>query len=233
MTQQSADDPSNSMYIVEAFNDLFINADNIGSGNDFLDGGDADTQALIRFDSIFVSDGGFVPDNAQIVRAELCVTTTDSFFSTNSGTAGEYGVREILNDWDGSGTFGDLNFGAFLDGEFGMIADALARFDVTSIVEGYQNGNPNFGFNIASTGTTDGWGVRVSTTPEAPKLKVFWKDGDVLLGDVNCDGAVDLLDVAPFIELLTSGGFSPKADINGDGTVDLLDVAPFVDLLTG
>ena len=56
----------------------------------------------------------------------------------------------------------------------------------------------------------------------------------VLRGDVNCDGVVDLLDVAPFVEILTSGlGFDPKADINGDGTVDLLDVAPFVELLTG
>ena len=56
---------------------------------------------------------------------------------------------------------------------------------------------------------------------------------DVLLGDVNLDGAVDLLDVAPFVELLTNGRFQVEADINQDGEVDLLDVAPFVDLLTG
>jgi hypothetical protein len=56
---------------------------------------------------------------------------------------------------------------------------------------------------------------------------------DILVGDVNCDGAVDLLDVAPFVDLLTNGGFSEKADINGDGSVDLLDVTPFVELLSG
>ncbi len=54
-----------------------------------------------------------------------------------------------------------------------------------------------------------------------------------ILGDVNCDGVVDLLDVQPFVDLLTSGGFSDKADINGDGVVDLLDVGPFVDLISG
>ncbi len=54
-----------------------------------------------------------------------------------------------------------------------------------------------------------------------------------IVGDVNCDGFVDLLDVGPFVDLLTNGGFSVKADINLDGTVDLLDVGPFVDLLTG
>ena len=55
----------------------------------------------------------------------------------------------------------------------------------------------------------------------------------VLLGDINCDGVVDLLDVSPFVDLLVGGGFSPKADINGDGVVDLLDVGPFVAILTG
>ena len=50
---------------------------------------------------------------------------------------------------------------------------------------------------------------------------------DVSLGDVNCD--VDLLDDAPFVELLIASGFSPKADINQDQVLDLLDIAPFVD----
>lgn len=54
-----------------------------------------------------------------------------------------------------------------------------------------------------------------------------------LLGDVNLDGVVDLLDVGPFVALLTNGEFLAEADINGDGLVDLLDVGPFVDLLSG
>lgn len=53
----------------------------------------------------------------------------------------------------------------------------------------------------------------------------------VWLGDTNGDGSVNLLDVATFVELLQSGGFSAAADINGDGSVNLLDVAPFVDLI--
>lgn len=55
----------------------------------------------------------------------------------------------------------------------------------------------------------------------------------IILGDVNLDGIVNLLDVSPFINLLTVGQFQAEADINGDGVVDLLDVAPFVELLTG
>lgn len=56
---------------------------------------------------------------------------------------------------------------------------------------------------------------------------------EILRGDVNCDGVLDLLDVAPFVEQLTSGKFSDKADMNADGAVDLLDVGPFIDALSG
>lgn len=54
---------------------------------------------------------------------------------------------------------------------------------------------------------------------------------DVLLGDVNGDGSVDLLDVSPFVDAILSGEFIAAADINGDGVVDLLDVEPFVQLI--
>ena len=53
---------------------------------------------------------------------------------------------------------------------------------------------------------------------------------EFILGDINQDGAVNLLDVAPFIDLIIAGEFQSEADVNGDGVVDLLDVAPFVDL---
>lgn len=56
---------------------------------------------------------------------------------------------------------------------------------------------------------------------------------EVLLGDVNGDGQVDLLDVQAFVEAITNGTFIVEADINGDGFVNLLDVGPFIDILTG
>ena len=60
-----------------------------------------------------------------------------------------------------------------------------------------------------------------------------FRSAGVLIGDVNGDGVVNLLDVAPFVEALADGTFVPEADINQDGTVDLLDVAPFVQILAG
>ena len=54
-----------------------------------------------------------------------------------------------------------------------------------------------------------------------------------MLGDVNLDGAVDLLDVSPFIDAIINGELQCEADVNLDGAVDLLDVQPFVNLLAG
>ena len=59
------------------------------------------------------------------------------------------------------------------------------------------------------------------------------KGCDFAVGDVNQDGTVSLLDVDPFVTLLTSQGFQCEADVNEDGAVTLLDVDPFIGLLTG
>ena len=68
-----------------------------------------------------------------------------------------------------------------------------------------------------------------------------WREAEIerllsknsILGDVNQDGVVDLLDVGPFVMALLNGTFIPEADLNEDGIVDLLDVEPFVALLSG
>ena len=63
-----------------------------------------------------------------------------------------------------------------------------------------------------------------------------------MLGDMNCDQIVDLLDVSPFVLALTDPtGYEaafPNCDIslgdtNGDDEITLLDVGPFVDILIG
>ncbi len=63
--------------------------------------------------------------------------------------------------------------------------------------------------------------------------RIILAEATLLLGDVNCDGEINILDVAPFVQAITNGPFSAKADINQDGVNDLLDVAPFVALITG
>ena len=55
--------------------------------------------------------------------------------------------------------------------------------------------------------------------------------GTALLGDMNLDGVVNLLDVGPFVDLLSSGGFQKEGDTNQDGEFNLLDVSGFIDIL--
>lgn len=52
-----------------------------------------------------------------------------------------------------------------------------------------------------------------------------------LICDVNMDGMINFLDIAPFISLLTIGDFQAEADCNQDGAVNFLDIAPFILIL--
>ena len=56
---------------------------------------------------------------------------------------------------------------------------------------------------------------------------------EILLGDVNLDGAVNFLDIPPFISLLASGTFQAEADCNESGTVDFQDIPAFIAILSG
>lgn len=55
---------------------------------------------------------------------------------------------------------------------------------------------------------------------------------EAILGDLNGDEMVSLLDVGPFVSLLSANSYQPEADLNADGVVNLLDVAPFVKALS-
>jgi hypothetical protein len=53
----------------------------------------------------------------------------------------------------------------------------------------------------------------------------------LVLGDVNLDGTVNLLDVDPFIDRLGNGVYQVEADMNQDGAINLLDIGPFIAVL--
>jgi hypothetical protein len=54
-----------------------------------------------------------------------------------------------------------------------------------------------------------------------------------LLGDMNDDGDVNGLDVAPFVDAVVLGPYDPCADMNEDDQVNGLDVDPFVAAVVG
>ena len=55
-----------------------------------------------------------------------------------------------------------------------------------------------------------------------------------LVGDVNCDTAVDILDITIMVNMiLPGGGEQPtiSADVNGDGIVNVLDIMTVVTII--
>ena len=75
--------------------------------------------------------------------------------------------------------------------------------------------------------------LEATSSDAAPAMLSVTFTGGIILGDVNEDCNVNLLDVAQFVAAVASGTFIEQADVNEDGSVDLLDVQPFVELLTG
>ena len=120
-------------------------------------------------------------------------------------------------------------FGQGFIWEEGVGSMTVTEFFESKGASGWPNGYTfNFVSSISPNGEWfAGWGGPGPFASQSWVVRI----PQVLIGDVNLDGSVNLLDVAPFIDLLETGDFQAEADINGDGSVDLLDVAPFVDLL--
>ena len=102
------------------------------------------------------------------------------------------------------------------------------------------SGSPDAGYITLSNLTTDGSGNLEITVTKSVQLFIAGLTltassdvPDTLLGDANCDGVINFLDIAPFIELLSSGNFKPEADVNLDGEVTFLDISPFISILSG
>lgn len=98
---------------------------------------------------------------------------------------------------------------------------------LTSWYNGDITGDPDsVTFGGGSSNLPDG----AEITPGAANFGAI--DEAFELGDANRDGAVDFLDIASFISILSESRHSDEADINGDGVVDFLDISPFISILS-
>ena len=52
-----------------------------------------------------------------------------------------------------------------------------------------------------------------------------------MLGDINGDGSVSILDVVQIINMVLESTPDENADINNDGTVDVLDIILLVNII--
>jgi hypothetical protein len=159
-------------------------------GVDISDPASPDDRSLVRFNNLFASQGGNIEDDAEIVDAYLVITTGVS--NANARTGGAWIAQQMLTDWDTNKedsslptVFGDFG-GGFgpqigtdvsdaVDKVWGMTPDGQAWFDVKSVLENWQDGEANYGFQIKATDHADGWQIRMVGTSEVsarPQLMV-------------------------------------------------------------
>lgn len=140
-----------------------------------------------------------------------------------------------------SGNFVDLKFDYFSEqhGEFG--SPQYLGSDSISLVNGSSANDVWITRTlsaVAPPGAVEARGVLVFGQQNDAGGAVHVDDvnfaivSPVLLGDVDQNGVVNFLDIAPFIALLTSVTYQIEADVNQDDIVTFLDIGPFIMALT-
>ena len=208
---------------------------NSGS-NAFISGGNFERTVNVNPESNTNISGGTF-DQLLLFSGAPVDITGGSFnsLSTSSQTTVNISAGTINETIVAFGDFNLLGAEFFLDGvlidlELGETLVVDQR-DVT--LSGlYADGSPFeltpvvgvFGDNIAGTDSFfDGSTLRIQRVAAV---------ANVLVGDVNLDGAVNFGDIAPLVAVLANGDFQAEADTNFDESVNLLDVAPFVAILS-
>ncbi|TWT41910.1 hypothetical protein RAS1_30340 [Phycisphaerae bacterium RAS1] len=190
--------------------------------------------------------------------------------ASNTGAGDQFGISAAMSDgrvvvgawWEDSnatGIGGDQadNNAADSGAAYGFVRDAGGVWSQQAYLKASNTGaNDYFGFSVGVSGDTvvvGAWqedsnatGVNGNQADNSASLAgaayVITGVTADLLGDMNCDGNIDVLDINPFILALSDPvayeAQYPNCDINNgdtndDGNVDVLDINPFVALLAG
>ena len=119
-------------------------------------------------------------------------------------------------DWNGDGVIDDSDQNAEIENFTGISALTMTRVDNAGILSIYFTAD----CDVNGVTLEGGFEVRVPGNP-------------ILLADLNDDGSVNLLDVAPFVKVLNSSIYHPAADLNSDNQVNLLDVDALITIFNG
>ncbi len=210
-------------------------------------------------------------DDAALPACILHVVSVDNMFEINS-VQYVTGVDLIILRQEDDRPATEVASFRDLPCECTFVEQILYQFELDRLSTGNLNvrlpaGKYYFGLrpvsgNYFSYLVTTGWGEIHGTTPGFFKSEYFgypdWTPvGDImpigptdfsfrlegdLIGDLNCDGAVDGADIEPFFQALVWPdqyiAQHPDcdlnlADVNGDGAVDGADIDPFFALLGG
>ena len=53
----------------------------------------------------------------------------------------------------------------------------------------------------------------------------------IIIGDINSDGIINILDIVQIVNLVLTSEYNETADLNSDGVVDVLDIVQIVNII--
>jgi len=162
--------------------------------------GSVSQQALIRFQQVFVSEGGPVPDGSVIESATLSVraieksgsggmlgrmlqswNATDTWSTAGSPT--ENGVQSAAIEYEGNAGAGDPRSGYTMEAVYQPASqDTTYNLDVTASVQQWSDGAPNYGWVIHSYGQSSHRlaSANNGTAANRPMLAITYSAADAL-----------------------------------------------------
>ena len=59
----------------------------------------------------------------------------------------------------------------------------------------------------------------------------LYPNQELIAGEVNGDGEVDVRDITELIDIIMNSGANPRADINNDTEIDVRDITALIDII--
>lgn len=163
--------------------------------------------------------GNILPDNPFRFDADLGEMVTISFNEDVCITA----ITIVSLDEGETFAFGSATNITTSDPNF--TTNGIFSFGPDGMPVAAGEGIPIQAIESVLGGSLGGIGLQTITLEKAAN------DNNVLLGDVNRDEIINFLDIAPFIQVLSSGEPQAEADIDQNGVVNFLDIVPFIQIL--
>ena len=125
----------------------------------------------------------------------------------------------------------------------------MPNFTIQRVIEsGYTVGCTNFETNqyegdtasLVSGSPLDGsivWELNAGNNvmiPRAQKYGYDYFDNDILLGDLNNDQIINVLDIISTVNIVLGvDSYNPSGDMNQDGIINVLDIVSLVSIILG
>ena len=136
-----------------------------------------------------------------------------------------------INQWD-------FDWQSFYYPEYLLKIPAGSTITATCIYDNTSNNpdNPNDppALVIPGQGTTDEmFFIPIEFIPyQEGDENIYLGDDQPIIGDVNVDGEVNVLDVVSLVGVILNGDdYTAACDVNGDGVLNVLDIVQLVNLI--